>query len=45
MCVLGVEGSEKICGPPEDNFWNSPNVPMDKQVDAWLHNNYRLENG
>ena len=26
MCVLGVEGSEKTCGPPppEDNFWNSP---------------------
>ena len=26
MCVLGVEGSEKNCGPPspEDNFWNSP---------------------
>ena len=19
----GVEGSEKKCGPPEDNFWNS----------------------
>ena len=25
MCVLGVEGSEKKCGLPEDNFWNSPN--------------------
>ena len=24
MCVLGVEGSEKKCGSPEDNFWNSP---------------------
>ena len=24
MCVLGVEGSEKKCAPPQDNFWNSP---------------------
>ena len=25
MCVLGVEESEKKCGPPpQDNFWNSP---------------------
>ena len=26
MRVLGVEGSQKKCGPPppEDNFWNSP---------------------
>ena len=24
MCVLGVEGSEKKCGPSDDNFWNSP---------------------
>ena len=24
MCVLGVEGSEKKCGLPQDNFWNSP---------------------
>ena len=23
MCVLGVEGSEKMF-PSEDNFWNSP---------------------
>ena len=27
MCVLGVEGSEKNA-PPEDNFWNSPNVSL-----------------
>ena len=26
MFVLGVEGSEKKCPPPEDNFWNSPNT-------------------
>ena len=34
MCVLGVEGSEKKCGPPspEDNFWNSPNVTVNKQL-------------
>ena len=27
LCVLGVEGSEKKCGPPpppQDKFWNSP---------------------
>ena len=24
MFVLGMEGSEKKCGPPQDNFWNSP---------------------
>ena len=25
MPVLGLEGPEKICGPPpKDNFWNSP---------------------
>ena len=26
MFVLGVEGSEKKKCPPEDNFWNSPEV-------------------
>ena len=26
MCVLGVEGSEKKCTPPKDNFWNSPYI-------------------
>ena len=24
MFVLGVEGPEKKCAPPDDNFWNSP---------------------
>ena len=28
MCVLGVEGSEEKCAPPQDNFWNSPNEDL-----------------
>ena len=32
MCFLGVEGSEKKCAPPEDNFWNSPNPYSDLVV-------------
>ena len=32
MCILGVEGSEKKCRSPEDNFWNSPKA---KEKDAY----------
>ena len=43
MCVLGVERSEKKCGPPpQDNFWNSPYGQQLGRGHLFMHRHYKM---